>query len=217
MKAQIAAGLNFSMSGLPYWTMDIGGFAVEHRFENAKGKDLDEWREQMTRWYQFGAFCPLFRVHGQYPYREIFNTAPEDHPAYRSMLYYDRLRYRLMPYLYSLAGMCWQKDYTLMRGLVMDFPGDSTVNNIGDQYLLGPSLLINPVCTFQASSRDLYLPAGQGWYDLYSGKYIAGGQRISAAHARLTGQHGVSPVRGVLRDVGLARPPRQRPAGIGDK
>ncbi|HZE82961.1 MAG TPA: TIM-barrel domain-containing protein, partial [Puia sp.] len=180
MKTQIAAGLNFSMSGLPWWTMDIGGFAVEHRFENAKGKDLDEWREQMTRWYQFGAFCPLFRVHGQFPYREIFNTAPEDHPAYRSMLYYDRLRYRLMPYLYSLAGMCWQKDYTLMRGLVMDFPGDTTVNNIGDQYLLGPSLLINPVCTFQASSRDLYLPAGQGWYDLYSGKYIAGGQRISA-------------------------------------
>ncbi|HMH20853.1 MAG TPA: TIM-barrel domain-containing protein, partial [Puia sp.] len=180
MKAQISAGLNFSMSGLPYWTMDIGGFAVEHRFIDAKGKDLDEWREQMTRWYQFGAFCPLFRVHGQYPYREIFNTAPENHPAYQSMLYYDKLRYRLMPYLYSLSGMGWQKDYTLMRGLVMDFPQDTAVNNIGDQYLLGPSLLISPVYTFRAQNRDLYLPAGQGWYDLYSGRYTAGGQRISA-------------------------------------
>jgi alpha-D-xyloside xylohydrolase len=116
MRNQIAAGVNFSMSGIPYWTMDIGGFAVEHRFEDAKGEDLEEWREQMTRWYQFGAFCPLFRVHGQYPYREIFNVAPADHPAYRSMLYYDRLRYRLLPYLYSLSGRVWHDDYTLMRG-----------------------------------------------------------------------------------------------------
>ena len=180
MRSQITAGLNFSMSGLPYWTMDIGGFAVEHRYEKAKGKDLEEWREQTTRWYQFGAFCPLFRVHGQFPYREIFNIAPEDHPAYRSMLYYDKLRYRLMPYIYSLAGMSWYKDYTLMRGLVMDFPADTAVNNIGDQYLFGPSLLINPVCTFEARNREVYLPAGQGWYDLYSGKYFPGGRRIMA-------------------------------------
>ena len=75
MKNQIAAGVNFSMSGIPYWTMDIGGFADEHRFENAKGEDVDEWKELMTRWYQFGAFCPLFRVHGQFPYREIFNAS----------------------------------------------------------------------------------------------------------------------------------------------
>ena len=181
MKTQIAAGLNFSMSGLPYWTMDIGGFAVEHRYEHAQGRDLEEWREQMTRWYQFGAFCPLFRVHGQYPYREIFNTAPEDHPAYKSMLYYDQLRYRLLPYIYSLSGMTWLKDYTLMRGLVMDFPDDSLVNSIGDQYLFGPSLLINPVYSSGAVTRDLYLPAGQGWYDLYSGRYEEGGRRIDAA------------------------------------
>ena len=181
MKAQIAAGLNFSMSGLPYWTMDIGGFAVEHRYEHAQGKDLDEWREQMTRWYQFGAFCPLFRVHGQYPYREIYNVAPESHPAYRSMLYYDKLRYRLLPYLYSLSGMTWRRDYTLMRGLVMDFEKDPAVNNIGDEYMLGPSLLIAPVTEYHAVDRSVYLPAGQGWYDLYSGKYAPGGQRIDAA------------------------------------
>lgn len=180
MKAQVAAGLNFSLSGIPYWTTDIGGFAVERRFEHPQGKDLDEWREQMTRWYQFGAFCPLFRVHGQYPYREIFNTAPENHPAYQSMLYYDKLRYRLMPYLYSLAGMTWRNDYTIMRGLVMDFPRDTTVKNIGDQYMFGPSLLVNPVCTYQARSREVWLPLGQGWYDLYSGQHLGGGQMIHA-------------------------------------
>ena len=181
MRTQITAGINFSMSGLPYWSMDIGGFAVERRFEHAKGRDLEEWREQMTRWYQFGAFCPLFRVHGQYPYREIYNTAPDDHPAYRSMLYYDKLRYRLLPYIYSLAGMTWFNDYTIMRGLVMDFPEDTTVRTIGDQYLFGPSLLVSPVYTFGALQRDLYLPAGQGWYDLYSGKYEEGGRRIIAS------------------------------------
>lgn len=180
MKAQISAGINFSLSGLPYWTMDIGGFSVERRYENAKGRDLEEWREQMTRWYQFGAFCPLFRAHGQYPYREIFNTAPADHPAYRSMLYYDRLRYRLLPYIYTLAGMTYHNDYTIMRGLVMDFPKDTAVYNIGDQYMFGPSLLINPVYNFEATSRRLYLPAGQGWYDLYSGRYQQGGRTIDA-------------------------------------
>jgi alpha-D-xyloside xylohydrolase len=181
MRTQISAGLNFSLSGLPYWTMDIGGFSVEHRYENATGKDLDEWREQMTRWYQFGAFCPIFRVHGQFPYREIYNVAPSDHPAYHSMLYYDRLRYRLLPYIYSLAAMVSREDYTIMRALVMDFPLDPAVKDIGDQYLFGPSLLINPVTTYEARTRELYLPAGQGWYDLYSGHYTEGGQKIAAA------------------------------------
>ncbi len=178
MKAQIAAGVNFSLSGLPYWTMDIGGFAVERRFEHAAGADLDEWREQMTRWYQFGAFCPLFRVHGQYPYREIYHVAEPGQPAYESMLWYDRLRYRLLPYLYSLSGWVWARDYTPMRGLVMDFDADTTVHAIADEFMLGPSLLAAPVTTFKARSRSVYLPAGQGWYDLYSGVYTTGGQRL---------------------------------------
>ncbi len=181
MRTQISAGINFSMSGLPYWTMDIGGFAVEHRYEQAKGDDLEEWREQMTRWYQFGAFCPIFRVHGQFPYREIYNVAPDDHPAYRSMLYYDQLRYRLLPYLYSLSGMTWHRDYTMMRGLVMDFGNDTAVNNIGDEYMLGPSLLVAPVTAWHARDREVYLPAGQGWYDLYTGRWLsAGGVSIKA-------------------------------------
>jgi alpha-D-xyloside xylohydrolase len=180
MKDQIAAGINFSLSGIPYWTMDIGGFAVERRFEQATGETLEEWREQMTRWYQFGAFCPLFRVHGQFPFREIFNVAPEEHPAYQSMLYYDKLRYRLQPYLYSLSGMVWKDDYTIMRGLVMDFGKDTAVYNIADEYMLGPSLLAAPVTRYKAREREVYLPAGQGWYDLYSGRFTDGGQQIKA-------------------------------------
>ncbi|HEY2726237.1 MAG TPA: TIM-barrel domain-containing protein, partial [Parafilimonas sp.] len=180
MKNQIAAGINFSMSGIPYWTMDIGGFAVEHRYEKPNDKDLEEWREQMTRWYQFGAFCPLFRVHGQFPYREIFNVAPENHPAYQSMLYYDKLRYKLLPYIYSLAGASYLNDYTIMRGLAMDFATDSLVKNINDEYMFGSSLLINPVYTFKARSRQVYLPANNGWYDFYSGKYFNGGKTITA-------------------------------------
>ncbi|MFL5744476.1 MAG: TIM-barrel domain-containing protein, partial [Niastella sp.] len=125
MKTQITAGINFSLSGLPYWTMDIGGFVVPEKFEKPENENLAEWRELNTRWYQFGAFVPLFRSHGQFPYREIFNMAEETHPAYQSFLYYDKLRYRLMPYIYSLAGAAYHNDYTIMRGLVMDFAADT--------------------------------------------------------------------------------------------
>ncbi len=179
MKAQISAGINFSLSGLPYWTMDIGGFSVERRYEKPNEKDLEEWRELNTRWYQFGAFTPLFRVHGQFPFREIYNIAPEDHPAYKSMMYYNKLRYRLMPYIYTLAGNTYHNDATIMRGLVFDFAKDAKVTNIGDQYMFGPSLLINPVHVYKDRKRSLYLPAGQGWYDLYTGKFFTGGQQIT--------------------------------------
>jgi len=181
MKSQIPAGLNFSISGIPYWTMDIGGFAVENRFIDAKGEVLEEWREQMARWYQFGAFCPLFRAHGQYPYREIFNIAPEGHPAYEAMLDADKLRYRLIPYIYSIAAQTWFNDYTMMRPLIMDFTPDKNVKDIADQYMFGPQLLINPVCSYKSRAREVYLPNGSGWYDLYSGDYKDGGQSIQAA------------------------------------
>lgn len=179
-KDQIATGINFSLSGIPYWTMDIGGFAVEKRYNNASGETLEEWRELNTRWFQFGTFCPIFRSHGQYPFREIFNISPDGHEAYKSMVYYDQLRYRLMPYIYSLAGKCYFDDYTIMRGLVMDFNKDPKVMNIGDQYMFGPGLLINPVYEYKVSSRQVYLPAQSGWFDFYSGKYFKGGQTIKA-------------------------------------
>ena len=180
LKDQISNGVNFSMSGLPYWTMDIGGFALEDRYYNPDAANLAEWREIQTRWYQFGSFCPLFRVHGQFPLREIYNIAPENHPAYQSMLYYNKLRYTLMPYIYTLAQQTYHTDYTIMRGLVMDFGADKNVLGINDQYMFGPSLLINPVFEYKATKRTVYLPDGQGWFDLYSGSYFNGGQTIAA-------------------------------------
>jgi alpha-D-xyloside xylohydrolase len=180
LKNQISAGLNICISGIPFWTTDIGGFSLERRYEKPTEQDLDEWRELNTRWYQFGVFCPLFRVHGQFPYREIYNVSPVNHPAYKSMLFYDELRYRLMPYLYTLAGNTYHKDYTIMRALIMDFPEDVNVRNIGDQYMFGPSLMICPVYQYKAGSRKVYLPEGNGWYEFYSGKYYQGGQTIDA-------------------------------------
>ena len=196
MKAQISAGLNFALSGVPYWTMDIGGFCVEKRYEQAQrhfqatgieNEDLKEWRELNSRWTQFGAFVPLFRSHGQFPYREIFHIAPEGHPAYQSMLYYTKLRYRLMPYIYSMAGMTYFNDYTIMRALVMDFGKDTQVNNIGDQYMFGDALMVCPVYTYQATDREVYFPATTGWYDFYTGAFIEGGQklRVDAPYSRI--------------------------------
>ncbi len=180
LKTQIPAGLNFCISGIPYWTTDIGGFAVEPRYENPNESDLEEWWELNTRWFQFGTFCPLFRVHGQYPFREMYNIAPDNHPAYQSMLEYDKLRYRLMPYIYSLAGMVTHNDYTIMRALVMDFGYDKNVFNIGDQFMFGPSILVNPVTDYKVRKRELYLPEAGGWYEFKTGKYLKGGQTIEA-------------------------------------
>jgi len=106
--------------------MDIGGFCVENRYVKAEegSENMNEWRELNTRWFQFGSFCPIFRSHGQYPLREVYNISPEGHPAYESMVYYDRLRYYLMPYIYSLAGLTYFNDYTIMRAMVMDFAVD---------------------------------------------------------------------------------------------
>lgn len=179
MKSQISAGVNFSMSGIPYWTMDIGGFAVEGRYEKPNDQDLEEWRELMTRWYQFGAFVPLFRSHGQFPYREIFNTARETHTAYQTILYYDKLRYCLLPYIYSLAGAAYHGNGTMMRGLVMDFPNDTAVTNLNDEYLFGPSLLVNPVYNYKQRTKEVYLPKGVDWFDIYKGQYFDGGKRIT--------------------------------------
>ncbi len=183
MARQIPAGLNYSMSGLPYWTTDIGGFFVEDKYDHPdpQGAAAAEWQELNTRWFQYGAFCPLFRSHGQYPYREMFHIAPENSEAYQSMLYYDKLRYRLLPYVYTLSGDTYHHDYTIMRGLPMDFGGDTATLRIRDQFMFGPSLLVNPVTTYQARQREVYLPKTTGWYDFYTGKYVTGGRRITVA------------------------------------
>ena len=189
MRAQMTAGLNYSMAGLPFWGMDQGGFCVENRYVAAQqefdktGKenaDLKEWRELQARWNQFGCFVPLYRAHGQWPLREVWNIAPADHPAYKTIVAYDKLRYRLMPYLYSMAGMVHLKDYTMMRGLVMDFNGDEKVLDIKDQWMFGSALMACPVGEYQKYSREVYLPKQKGWYDFYTGAYHAGGQTIVA-------------------------------------
>jgi alpha-D-xyloside xylohydrolase len=104
--------------------------------------------------------------------REIWNIAPDNHPAYKSFVYYDKLRYHLMPYLYSMAGWAHFKDYTLMRALVMDFNGDSDVENIGNQWMFGPALMACPVGYYKARSRSVFFPRQCGWYNLYTGEKV---------------------------------------------
>ena len=187
MRAQMTAGLNFSMAGVPFWGMDQGGFCVENRYVEAQklfdktgyeNEDLKEWRELNARWNQFGCFIPLYRTHGQWPYREVWNLAPEGHPCYNAIVYYDKLRYRMMPYLYSMAGWVNYKDYTMLRGLVMDFGSDSKVLNIGDQWMFGPAFMACPIGTYKSRSRDVYFPKQCSWYDLYTGKKYVGGQTV---------------------------------------
>ena len=190
MRAQMTAGMNYSISGLPFWGMDQGGFCVENRYVTAQqifdktgeeNADLKEWRELQTRWNQFGCFIPIYRAHGQWPLREVWNIAPEQHPAYQTIVAYDRLRYRMMPYLYSMAGAVHFNDYTMLRPLVMDFNGDTRVYDIKDQWMFGSSFMACPVGTYQARTREVYLPKQRGWYDLYTNRHYAGGQTIIAA------------------------------------
>jgi alpha-D-xyloside xylohydrolase len=176
LKASIPAGLSFSMSGMPYWTTDVGGFWVKRPFKNVDAS----YRELFTRWYQFGAFCPIFRVHGADTEREIWFFGDENSETYKTQLKFNKLRYRLMPYIYTLNGMVNHQDYTMMRGLAMDFPQDEKVFNIDNQYMFGPSFLVNPVTDKGATQRKVYLPKGNTWVDFWTGKSYTGGQTISA-------------------------------------
>lgn len=189
MKAQISAGLNYSISGIPFWGQDIGGFSVENRYANAQrlfdatgevNADLREWRELQARWHEWGVFCPLYRSHGQWPFREPWNIAPEGDPCYDVIVGADRLRYELMPYLYSLAAMVHFEDYTMMRPLVMDFTDDARAREISDQFMFGPAIMVCPVYEYGARSREVYLPEGN-WYDWYDGHAVEGGRIIEAS------------------------------------
>lgn len=182
LRKQIPAGTSFSLSGMPYWTMDSGGFEVPARFSkpDASAADREEWRELNTRWFQYATFVPLLRVHGRFPYREMWEFGGESHPAYQTMLKFDRLRYRLLPYIYSLAGAVTLESGTMMRALAFDFRADARARDIADQFMFGPALLVNPVTTYQARSRPVYLPKTAGWYDFWTGTAFAGGQTIEA-------------------------------------
>jgi alpha-D-xyloside xylohydrolase len=192
LRRQIPAGLNMALSGIPWWTTDIGGFAVPRKWArpDPRPEDVEEWRELVTRWFQFGAFCPLLRVHGQSPNREMwFFGGDEEHRAYETQLAFDKLRYRMQPYAYTVAADVTRSHGSIMRPLVMDFRNDPRTLGIGDQFLFGPSLLVNPVTSRGATRRSVYLPrrhsddaggAGAGWYDFWTGTHLQGGERIDA-------------------------------------
>ena len=155
LRAQIPAGLSYSLSGLPYWSHDIGGFSVDY----PGGNKNEEYRELFARWFQFGAFTPIFRAHGQTPYREPWFYGGDDHPAFRTLKKFTELRYRLLPYIYAVAARVTLDHDTMMRALVMDFPDDPLCRDVKDQYLFGPALLVSPV-TASHVTVALRLPAG---------------------------------------------------------
>lgn len=169
---QVSAGLNYALSGLPYWTTDIGGYWPVY-----DGQPTDPaYQELYLRWFQFGAFCPIFRSHGHRPHNEFW-TYPDVEP---SLIAFDKLRYRMLPYIYSLAWRVSSEDYTLQRPLVMDFRGDPNTWNIGDQFMFGPALLVNPVLEDKARERRVYLPKNTDWYDFWTGEKVQGGRHLEA-------------------------------------
>lgn len=141
IRKQISAGINFCYTGIPYWTTDIGAFIPN----NALGCNDDAYRELYTRWYQFGAFCPIFRSHGTGTPREVWNFGEKGTWAYDTQVKFDKLRYRLMPYIYSMAWQVTAHDYTIMRGLSFDFNDDPKVHEIDNEYMFGPAFLVAPV------------------------------------------------------------------------
>jgi alpha-D-xyloside xylohydrolase len=180
MREQISGLVNASMAGAPNISFDIGGFAPENRFIEQDPAHVPEWRELNLRWFQYGAFVPIFRLHGQFPYREIWEIAPEGTPHYDSFVHYLKLRYSLLPYIYTLAGDTYHRDGTILRALAMDFPSDARAREVADQYMFGPAFLVAPVVEFKATSRKVYLPAGASWIDFETGKRYEGGQTIDA-------------------------------------
>jgi alpha-D-xyloside xylohydrolase len=174
---QIPAGLGFSLSGVPWWTTDSGGYTMPAKFSarNATPEALEEWHELNVRWFQFATFCPLTRLHGELRPRELWEFGGDDHPAYRAMAKFDRLRYRLLPYLYSIAAAATHEHGTIMRPLVMDFPRDAAARALTNEYMFGPAFLVAPVTQYRARSRSVYLPATPGgWFDFWSGGNVAG-------------------------------------------
>ena len=177
-RRQIPAGLNFELSGIPYWTTDIAGYGPPFPRDTRDPK----YQELYTRWFEFGTFCPIMRTHGHRlnNTNEIFSYGAQV-PA---LIAYDKWRYRMLPYTYSLAWKVTSEDYTMMRPLIMDWRTSEKVRDIGDEFMYGPALLVAPVTEEGATERNLYLPRAQGWYDFWTGERIDGDKEI-AAHSPL--------------------------------
>lgn len=197
-RKQIASGLNFCASGLPYWTTDIGAFFVKKggqwfwQGDYEKGIDDPAYRELYVRWFQWACFLPVFRAHGTDVRRELWAFGEPGDPVYEALQKTNRLRYRLMPYIYSLAGAAWYEDASLMKPLVFAFPKDKEVYDCKDQYLFGDRLMVCPVTKpmydgketsasgKKPETRTVYLPAGEKWFDFWTETCYEGGQRIEA-------------------------------------
>jgi alpha-D-xyloside xylohydrolase len=182
-KSQVPQGINACVSGIPYWTSDIGGY---HLNWGAPDWSKPEFHELFTRWFQFGTFSPIFRIHGKGE-RAIFSNNWDERTR-DILIKYDKLRYRLLPYIYSLAGRVTQNNYTIMRSLAFDFRNDSKVYGIPDQYMFGPAFMVNPVTeqlytganvAVGKHSREVYLPKAATWYDFWTGKKYTGGQTLN--------------------------------------
>ncbi len=163
----VSSGLNFCMAGMPYWTTDIGGFF-------SRSPSDPNYRELFTRWFEWGAFCPLFRVHGTGANKEPWRFGAK---VQKILVSYDRLRYRLLPYIYSCAWNVTSKNGSIMLPLVAEFPRDKKDQNIGNEFMFGPNILVAPVVKKGAVSRSVYLPQGCNWFSFWSGKEIKPGSR----------------------------------------
>jgi len=188
LRKQLKAGLNVSLCGIPWWTTDIGGFI------NGDPED-EEFRELIVRWFEFGVFCPIFRLHGfrlPYPVRDILNPdgycgsgGPNEvwsfgDEAYEIITKYMFLRERLIPYIMKQMELATVDGTPVMRPLLYDFSQDQLVYEIGDEYLFGPDLLVAPVVEKGVAARQVYLPEGADWTDAYTGRKYDGGQWILA-------------------------------------
>lgn len=199
---QVAEGLNFCATGSPYWTLDVGGFFVANkpdlwfwRGDYDRGVDDPAYRELFVRWFQYATFLPMLRAHGTDTPREIWRFGEAGDAPYDALVKFLHLRYRLLPYLYSLAGWTTQHDYTMLRLLAFDFRHDPQTYDLRDQFMCGPALLVCPIVepmgaerghagvrTGRAgiSRRAVYLPAGCDWFDFWTGERFSRGQTITA-------------------------------------
>jgi alpha-glucosidase/alpha-D-xyloside xylohydrolase len=192
LKRSIPAGLNFTATGMPYWDTDIAGFfspslPADYRPEHtpliepsdaASNVGLyKDYPELFVRWFEWGAFQPVMRAHGERMHNEVWSYGKQAEPI---LAKYLRLRYQLLPYTYSLAYGSYQTGAPFMRALFMDFPNDPNIAGIPDEYMFGPALLVAPVTEQGATHRKVYLPAGCDWYNYWTNERIKGGQTITA-------------------------------------
>src|SRR6185312_10448537 len=191
LKRQVPTGINFVASGMPYWSTDIGGWQYlpgvhkpEHPplLDPSDARDnvghYDDYPELYTRWFEYGVFQPNFRSHGSRKHNEVWSYGKQAEPILEKYL---RLRYQLMPYIYSLGYKTYQTGAPFMRALFMDFPVDSKAADNRDEYMFGPAFLVAPVTEQGASSRQVYLPAGTDWYNFWTNERLHGGQRITVS------------------------------------